>query len=188
MKVSKGLSGKLNKAAKSGFTLTEMLATIIIVLLVSAGLVTTVGLALKQYDNSMRNSEASVLASTLKSIISNELEHTNVSTMEMDASGNVIAFESTDYALKNSLSSFYAVDEDKSATSGYGQLFCGKKGDTSQGSLVIASASYTRGLGMKLKSITYNSTSKYFTVRFEVGYDDTSLKTEEFSVRAMNAK
>ena len=182
------LSGKLNKRRRAGFTLTEMLATIIIVLLVSAGLVTTVGLALRQYNNSMRNSESQVLASTLKSIISSELEHTNVSTMEIDASGNVIAFESTDYALKGSLSSFYAVDGDLSETSGYGQLFCGKKGDSTLGSLVIGSASYTRGLGMKLNSITYNSASKYFTVRFEVGYDDTSLKTEEFSVRALNAK
>lgn len=62
---------KRNK--KSGFTLVEMLCTIIILLLVTLGVVTGVQLAMRSYAKSVSNSEAQVLCATLTSSVSDKL-------------------------------------------------------------------------------------------------------------------
>ena len=58
-----------------GFTLVEMLCTIVLILLISALVVTGVQLGVKSYHRSISDSEAQVLCSTLTTAISDELRY-----------------------------------------------------------------------------------------------------------------
>lgn len=58
-----------------GFTLVEMLCTIVIILLISALVVTGVQLGVRSYHRSVSDSEAQVLCSTLTTAISDELRY-----------------------------------------------------------------------------------------------------------------
>ena len=58
-----------------GMTLTELLCTIIVMLMVSALMAVGVGFSVRTYRSSMQRSEAQVLASTLTTAISDKLRY-----------------------------------------------------------------------------------------------------------------
>ena len=59
----------------AGMTLMELLCALAVVLLVSAGMVLGVSLAVRSYERSVTNSEAQVLCSTLQTIVNDELRY-----------------------------------------------------------------------------------------------------------------
>ena len=59
----------------AGMTLMELLCALAVVLLVSAGMVLGVSLAVRSYERSVTNSEAQVLCSTLQTIVNVELRY-----------------------------------------------------------------------------------------------------------------
>lgn len=71
-------------------TLVELLCALAVVLLVSAGMVLGVSLAVRSYERSVAGSEAQVLCSTLETIVSDELRYAG--TLKYDEGGKVIGF------------------------------------------------------------------------------------------------
>jgi len=70
---------------RRGITLTEMLCTVLIVLLLTALLVVGIRFAGKTYTESMRLSEAQELCSTLTSVISDKLRFCGTATQGENA-------------------------------------------------------------------------------------------------------
>lgn len=70
--------------SKKGFTLVEMLATLVIVVLFTMLLTTFIDLTSKYFQNTVRNSDAQTLASTLTNAIQDELRY--ATDIEIDAS------------------------------------------------------------------------------------------------------
>ncbi len=163
---------------RSGFTLTEMLCTVLLVGLMSVGLVRGVTLASKQYNRSVRYSSSYQLFTTLQTLISNELKYTNKITVN----GNEVdEFYSVTYALENNLTRLYILDSDGNITDGYGEVAIG---DGTNFNHLLSTKSYSDSLGAKCK-ITY--TDGMFTVTLQVGVNDDSTPyvDQTFSVRSV---
>lgn len=162
-----------------GMTFSELLVATLIMLLVSAALVTGVALANKQFVSSIRYSEADELYSSLSSLISNELRFTD----EIKTSnGKVVAFYPTTYSLSTNTPYIVSLDDDKQETQGYGQLAFGSNGSYN---LILSSANYSYNMGAKI-NIEYIKNGNYFIVDLDIGADNTSLIDKEFTVRALN--
>ena len=71
-------------------TLVELLCALAVVLLVSAGMVLGVSLAVRSYERSVAGSEAQVLCSTLETIVSDELRYAG--TLKYDEGGENARF------------------------------------------------------------------------------------------------
>ena len=65
----------MKKRAKAGFTLVEMLCSVILVILVSIGLANGVQLAVENYTRSIIHSESQVLCETLTTAVSDKLRN-----------------------------------------------------------------------------------------------------------------
>lgn len=65
----------MKKRAKAGFTLVEMLCSVILVILVSIGLANGVQLAVENYTRSIIHSESQVLCETLTTAASDKLRN-----------------------------------------------------------------------------------------------------------------
>lgn len=163
-----------------GFSLVELLATVIIIGLVSGGLVTGIVLSNKQYKNSIRQSEASELYNTISSLLTYELKFTN--QVELDGD-KLVAFKSISYQLADvQLINIYVLDEDGNETNEYGKIAFGS---SDKKNYLVGNATYTKDLGVIL-NITYNQTTNLYTVNLDIGYDDKSVIHNIFNVRALN--
>lgn len=188
---------------KAGFTITEALATVVIVGLVTAILAGGIGLATSQYTKSMSNSEAQMLYSSLQKILDTELRFTK--TYVADAGGNVTGFESKHYKAKEIDQGGTAVAKETSAlctvpVGGDGKTanepgtpgMLGMASALGQGAVTntfLGSGAYNYGLKACVKSLTYESGSRCFKVRLAItqGSDEASpLVDETFTVRALN--
>ena len=186
-----------------GFTITEALATVIIVGLVTAILAGGIGLATSQYTKSMRSSESQMLYSSLQKILDTELRFTK--TYAADASGNITGFESKHYKAKEIDQGGIAVKKETSALCTVPVGGDGKTANepTTPGMLGMASAigqgvvtntflgsgAYNYGLEACVKSLTYDAAGRCFKVRLAItqGSDDANpLIDETFTVRALN--
>ena len=131
-----------NLRDRRGITLTEMLCTVLIVLLLTALLVVGIRFAGKTYTESMRLSEAQELCSTLTSVISVFLFFfffffiQNVGSVE----GKGDAFQ---------------IGED-------GQLALGDRH-------LLGSASYPKGLQVTAFTLRYDASTDIFSVTLEIG-------------------
>ena len=83
------------RADEGGFSLTEMLASLVIVVLLSGVVSVAIAFGSKQYVRSLQVSEGNVLCSTLESAIRNELTYSD--SVRADSSGQV-EFTSVSYA------------------------------------------------------------------------------------------
>ena len=136
---------------KGGFSLAELLVTLLIVSLVTSGVATGVQLAVGHYRRSMGLSESKVLCSTLSSIVQSELGSTREAQPGELISGTeyrLIGFFSNTYANTQDLSQFYSVDVNDSGISlsddGYGEIILGvKSGNSVIGNLLVGSKSYS---------------------------------------------
>ena len=141
---------------RRGFTLTELLCAVLIVLLVSALLTVGVRFAGRTYNSSMQLSEAQELCSSLTSVISDKLRFCGTVTPG-SVEGEGAAFQ---------------VDAD-------GQLTLGS-------TRLLSSAAYPRGLRVRDVSLRYDSASGIFTVTLQVGTVDSTLAETDFEVRRLN--
>ena len=159
--------------------MTEMLCAVLILVLVSGGMATAVSLAARQYQQSMRESEAQILCSTLETILRNELAYTT----EIKLNGNQVEqFQSQTYAIKDSLSSIVIDDPDEK---GYGRLLLGN--DTKNMD-ILGRGAYPHGLLVRIDEFTYDNSTHCFTVKLSVGCDGKDYATREFQVLSANPK
>lgn len=93
----------------AGMTLMELLCALAVVLLVSAGMVLGVSLAVRSYERSVTNSEAQVLCSTLQTIVNDELRYAGTLEYEND---RVVGFFSQEHANADSKYSRFTTDSD----------------------------------------------------------------------------
>ncbi|MGN1141650.1 MAG: type II secretion system protein [Oliverpabstia sp.] len=172
---------KLNNS--SGMTLVEVLCAVLILLLVTGGMTTTVSLAVRQYQRSIRDSESKVLYSTLMTILRNELTYTT--EIKIDNNGNVKQFQSQNYAIEGNLSTIMT---DESGDNGYGQILLGNSDDVSESMPVVGKGAYSSGLLAKVTKITYDNASFCFTVYLSIGYNGTEYYGGTFQVMNVNKK
>ena len=182
--MNKNVLARSQKNTSYGFTLTEMLCTVLLVSLVSTMLVTGVLMGSKQYNRSIRISEAQQLNLTIETILTNELKYTNRIEEE---NGQVKKIYSTTYALSNDLTAISILknDKDEAVSDGkYGQL---SFTDGTSYNRVLPKGSYAKELGVKITSLTYDQSQKCFHVTMDIGTDTIgSLISENFVVRALN--
>lgn len=154
---------------RRGFTLTELLCAVLIVLLVSALLTVGVRFAGRTYNSSMQLSEAQELCSTLTSVISDKLRFCGTVTPGADGSLDHIFIQ--DLGSVEGEGAAFQVDAD-------GQLTLGS-------TKLLSSAAYPRGLRVRDVSLRYD-TSGIFTVTLQVGTVDSTLAETSFEVRRLN--
>ena len=171
--MNKNVLTRSQKILSYGFTLTEMLCTVLLVSLVSTMLVTGVLMGSKQYNRSIRISEAQQLNLTIETILANELKYSNRIEEENVLSNDLTAIS----ILKN--------DKDEAVSDGkYGQL---SFTDGTSYNRVLPKGSYAKELGVKITSLTYDQNQKCFHVAMDIGTDKIgSLISENFVVRALN--
>ena len=135
---------------QGGFSLVESLAVIIVVLLLSTCIASGTRLATESFARSVSASEAEVLGSTLKTVISEELRTTE--TIEVK-NGKVTGIFSKNYGLGESgeMSAFGAVDSFDSPDT-KGEITLG-------GKKLLSSAAYTYGYQASVDYITYKEPS-----------------------------
>ena len=170
---------KLNNC--SGFTLVEMLVTLVIVIMVSTMMAEVVKLGVDQYERSLRSSESKVLCSTISTILTSELSYTQ--EVHVDSSGNVTKFQSQNFAINNNLS---MVDTDGSGTNGYGEIVLANCEDSSEVRNILGTGSYTRGLLAKVTTLTYNSAEHCFHVVLSIGLNGSEYMSYPFDVINVN--
>lgn len=174
---------RLKQKLKSGrgMSLTELLCAVLILVLVSGGMATAVSLAARQYQQSMRESEAQILCSTLETILRNELAYTTEIKLNGD---KVEQFQSQTYAIKDSLSSIVIDDPDEK---GYGRLLLGNDVKNMD---ILGRGAYPHGLLVKIdeNGFTYDNSTHCFTVKLSVGCDGKDYATREFQVLNANLK
>lgn len=152
---------------RRGFTLTELLCAVLIVLLVSALLTVGVRFAGRTYNSSMQLSEAQELCSTLTSVISDKLRFCGTVTPARTAHIFI-----QDLGSVEGEGAAFQVDAD-------GQLTLGS-------TRLLSSAAYPRGLRVRDVSLRYDSASGIFTVALQVGTADSTLAETDFEVRRLN--
>lgn len=177
-KLKKNIKRKLK--SKAGMSLLEVLCAVLILLLVSGGLTSAVTLAANQYQKSLRNSEAQVLYSSLRTILSHELAYTK--EVKTDSELGLI-FSPPSMTLDYSYSSIMT---DNSGKNGYGQIVFQNPENSAEYKYILGKAAYTKGLLANVTSITYDEDTYYFTVKLSIGYNGTEYYGGEFQVKNLN--
>lgn len=192
------IKNEINKIIekKNGFSLSETLVALIIVLLITSAVAGGVNFASRQYKKSMLISESKVLCSSLRHIIKTELENTGTIKLGEQISGDqykLDSFFSRTYAIKESLCRFYSIDIDdydnKSVSEdGYGQILLGTvKNGKVIGNLLMSSASYTSFDLQAKADVSYSKTDSVFHVDLSVcSSAGEELSTSTFDVVPLN--
>ena len=155
----------------AGMTLVELLCALAVVLLVSAGMVLGVSLAVRSYERSVAGSEAQVLCSTLETIVSDELRYAG--TLEYDESGKVVGFFSQNHPDANLQHSRFTTDDE-------GRVLLG-------GQKLLPNNAYPHGLRASVELKDYNEGKRIFTAVITVkdrGGD--TLAQTELQVKQLN--
>lgn len=151
---------------QNGLTLTEMLCTVIVVLLFSGLVAVGANAAVRSFRVSMADSQAQELCSTLTTAISDKLRYC---TVEADA----VFIQGVGY-VNGPAENIFAVNSDS------GQVYLG-------GNKFLGTYAYPEGLKVKDFSVEYNDTKKIFTVAFQI--EDgrgTKLAEANFQVKQIN--
>ena len=152
---------------QNGLTLTEMLCTVIIVLLFSSLVAVGANAAVRSFRISMADSQAQELCSTLTTAISDKLRYC---TVEAD---NTVFIQGVGY-VKGPAENIFTVNSDS------GQVYLGKN-------KFLGAYAYPEGLKVKEFSVEYNGTERVFTVKFQIkDRRDTKLAEADFQVKQIN--
>lgn len=150
---------------QNGLTLTEMLCTVIIVLLFSSLAAVGANAAVRSFRISMADSQAQELCSTLTTAISDKLRYC---TVEAD---NTVFIQGVGYVKGPA---------DKIFTADSGQVYLGEN-------KLLGAYAYPEGLKVKDFSVEYNDTERVFTVQFQIkDRRDTKLAEANFQVKQIN--
>lgn len=155
----------------AGMTLVELLCALAVVLLVSAGMVLGVSLAVRSYERSVAGSEAQVLCSTLEAIVSDELRYAG--TLERDENGKVIGFFSQNHSDAGHQHSRFTTDNE-------GRVLLG-------GQKLLPNNAYPHGLRAAVELTGYATDTRIFTAVITVtdrGGD--TLAQTELQVKQLN--
>ena len=148
---------------QNGLTLTEMLCTVIIVLLFSSLVAVSANAAVRSFRISMADSQAQELCSTLTTAISDKLRYC---TVEAD---NTVFIQGVGY-VKGPAEKIFTADS--------GQVYLGEN-------KLLGAYAYPEGLKVREFSITYEE--NVFTVQFQIEDGrDTKLAEAYFQVKQIN--
>ena len=155
-----------------GFTLVEMLCTIVIILLISALVVTGVQLGVRSYHRSISDSEAQVLCSTLTTAISDELRYAGT----VHLTGESKTYDMTQFSF---FSQRYGDNAAFTVNSDGQVLLSGNK--------LIPSKAYAYGARARL-AIEYDPNEGRFTVTLSIydREDSRELTNNAFEVKLLN--
>ena len=150
---------------QNGLTLTEMLCTVIIVLLFSSLVAVGANAAVRSFRISMADSQAQELCSTLTTAISDKLRYC---TVETDA----VFIQGVGY-VKGPADEIFTVNDS-------GQVYLGEN-------KLLGANAYPEGLKDKDFTVEYNDTERVFTVKFQIeDRQDTKLAEANFQVKQIN--
>lgn len=150
---------------QNGLTLTEMLCTVIIVLLFSSLVAVGANAAVRSFRISMADSQAQELCSTLTTAISDKLRYCTVET-------DVVFIQGVGY-VKGPAKDIFTVND-------RGQVYLGEN-------KFLGAYAYPEGLKVKDFSVEYNDTERVFTVQFQIkDRRDTKLAEANFQVKQIN--
>lgn len=151
---------------QNGLTLTEMLCTVIIVLLFSSLVAVGANAAVRSFRISMADSQAQELCSTLTTAISDKLRYC---TVEAD---NTVFIQGVGY-VEGAAKDIFTVND-------RGQVYLGEN-------KFLGAYAYPEGLKVKDFSVEYNDTERVFTVQFQIkDRRDTKLAEANFQVKQIN--
>lgn len=154
----------------AGMTLMELLCALAVVLLVSAGMVLGVSLAVRSYERSVTNSEAQVLCSTLQTIVNDELRYAGTLEYEND---RVVGFFSQEHANADSKYSRFTTDSD-------GRVLLG-------GQKLLPNNAYPHGLRAAVELTDYDKATRIFTAVVTVtNRSGDTLAQTDFQVKQLN--
>ena len=149
---------------QNGLTLTEMLCTVIIVLLFSSLVAVGANAAVRSFRISMADSQAQELCSTLTTAISDKLRYC---TVETDA----VFIQGVGYVYRPA-NEIFTVKSDS------GQVYLGEN-------KFLGAYAYPEGLKVQEFSVTYKE--NVFTVKFQIkDRRDTKLAEADFQVKQIN--
>ena len=150
---------------QNGLTLTEMLCTVIIVLLFSGLVAVGANAAVRSFRVSMADSQAQELCSTLTTAISDKLRYCTVET------DNKVFIQGVGY-VEGPAENIFAVNSDS------GQVYLG-------GKKFLGAYAYPEGLKVKEFSVTYEE--NVFNVQFQIkDRRETKLAEANFQVKQIN--
>lgn len=151
---------------QNGLTLTEMLCTVIIVLLFSSLVAVGANAAVRSFRISMADSQAQELCSTLTTAISDKLRYC---TVEAD---NTVFIQGVGY-VKGPAKDIFTVNDS-------GQVYLGEN-------KLLGAYAYPEGLKVQEFSVKYDGTKRIFTVAFQIkDRRDTKLTAAYFQVKQIN--
>lgn len=153
---------------QNGLTLTEMLCTVIIVLLFSSLVAVGANAAVRSFRISMADSQAQELCSTLTTAISDKLRYC---TVETDA----VFIQGVGY-VKGTAENIFTVNSDS------GQVYLGEN-------KLLGAYAYPEGLKVQGQgfSVSYDATERVFNVKFQIkDRRDTKLAEAKFQVKQIN--
>ena len=149
---------------QNGLTLTEMLCTVIIVLLFSSLVAVGANAAVRSFRISMADSQAQELCSTLTTAISDKLRYCTVET------NNTVFIQGVGY-VKGPAKDIFTVNDS-------GQVYLG-------GNKFLGAYAYPEGLKVKEFSVTYEE--NVFIVKFQIkDRRNTKLAEANFQVKQIN--
>lgn len=181
----------------AAFTLTEVLATVIVVGLVSAGLATAVTVGARQFSNSMALSESQMLLAALEQDIENDLKYATILYSDED-SDVIVGYASGLHANEQGKAlKLMALDDngdviepdEEGYITGVGQLaLCSK--DLVVKNRLLGTGAYNYGLKARVEELKYDRSAKYFTLKVAVYADSAGgsiARGEEISIKSLNA-
>ena len=152
---------------QNGLTLTEMLCTVIIVLLFSSLVAVGANAAVRSFRISMADSQAQELCSTLTTAISDKLRYC---TVEAD---NTVFIQGVGY-VNGAPNEIFTLNSDS------GQVYLGEN-------KLLGVYAYPEGLKVQDFSVKYDGTKRIFTVAFQIkDRRDTKLAEADFQVKQIN--
>ena len=150
---------------QNGLTLTEMLCTVIIVLLFSSLVAVGANAAVRSFRISMADSQAQELCSTLTTALSDKLRYCTVET-------NAVFIQGVGY-VDGKANEIFTVNDS-------GQVYLG-------GKKFLGAYAYPEGLKVQGFSVKYDGTKRIFTVAFQIeDRRDTKLAEADFQVKQIN--
>ena len=178
---------------KRGFSLGELLAATVILLLASQVMAQGIGFATRMYNETLSRSHAKQLCSTLTNTIETELRYTtSISTtgMSADGSSQLTAYFSPVYG--QTLSGFLMVDSDDNEVTGApgGEIAIRVTDRENQVVIqrLVSSASYSSyELKAEVQNVTYNTAVNTFSATLKINdKNGNELVASTFNVIPVN--
>lgn len=155
-----------------GATLSELLCTVIVLLLITAMIATGTAFAVRSYRSSMADSQALILNSTLRTAITDKLRYCG----SVSESGDKIFIQDIGAVSGTGEGEFFHLND-------AGQIVLDEQGEKK----LLSSGSYPQGLKVANLSVLYDREENLFRVSFDVvGSGGKVLSGGTFDVKRVN--